>query len=169
MSAIAPSILIVMGVSGSGKSTVAALLAERLGWALLEGDALHPPANIEKMKHGIPLGDADRVPWLQAIEAAMDRWRGQGISGVLTCSALKRAYRDQLARSRPTVRFIYLKGDKDLIARRVALRRGHFMPPALLDSQFATLDEPEPDEPVVTIPIGPPPAQLVETILAALG
>ena len=169
MSAIATSILIVMGVSGSGKSTVAALLAERLDWALLEGDALHPPANIEKMKHGIPLGDADRVPWLQAIEAAMDRWRGQGISGVLTCSALKRAYRDQLARSRPAVRFIYLKGDKDLIARRVAQRRGHFMPPALLDSQFATLDEPEPDEPVVTIPIGPPPAQLVETILAALG
>ena len=164
-----PHILIVMGVSGSGKSTVAALLAGKLGWGLIEGDDLHPPANIEKMAHGIPLDDEDRRPWLEAIGAAMDRWRDRGVNGVLACSALKRAYRDRLAGSRPDVRFIYLKGDKDLIARRLAQRLGHFMPPALLDSQFAALEEPGPDEPVLTIPIGPPPDQLVEAILSALG
>ena len=161
-------ILIVMGVSGSGKSTVAALLAGRLGWTLLEGDDLHPPANIAKMARGMPLDDDDRRPWLAAIEAAMDRWRAQGTSGVLTCSALKRRYRDQLAAGRPELRFIYLEGDRDLIGHRLAQRHGHFMPPALLDSQFAALEEPGADEPVLTIPIGPPPEQVVETILATL-
>ena len=161
-------ILIVMGVSGSGKSTVAALLAGRLGWTLLEGDDLHPPANIDKMAHGIPLDDDDRRPWLAAIEAVMDRWRAQGASGVLTCSALKRRYRDQLGGGRPELRFIYLEGDRDLIRHRQAQRRGHFMPPGLLDSQLAALEEPGPDEPVLVVPIGPPPDQLVESILSAI-
>jgi gluconokinase len=168
MGEIAVDILVVMGVSGCGKSTVSALLAGRLGWALVEGDDLHPPANIDKMARGIPLDDADREPWLAAIEQRIDCWRGAGTRGVLTCSALKRAYRDRLAAHRPALRFIYLKGSKELIASRLARRLGHFMPPALLDSQFAALEEPEADEPVLTIPIGPAPKQLVETVVGAL-
>jgi len=162
-------ILVVMGVSGCGKSTVAALLAGRLDRALAEGDDLHPQANIDKMAHGIPLDDADREPWLAAIEALIERWRGAGTQGVVTCSALKRAYRDRLAAGRPELRFIYLQGSKALIAERLARRLGHFMPPDLLDSQFAALEEPTPDEPALTVPIGPAPKQLVETIIAALG
>jgi gluconokinase len=162
-------ILVIMGVSGCGKSTIAALLAGRLGWALAEGDDLHPQANIDKMAHGIPLDDADREPWLAAIGALIDRWRGADMKGVVTCSALKRAYRDRLAAQRPDLRFIYLQGSKALIADRLARRLGHFMPPDLLDSQFAALEEPTQDEPALTVPIGPAPKQLVETIIAALG
>jgi gluconokinase len=165
---MAAHILIVMGVSGCGKSTVAALLAGRLGWALVEGDDLHPQANIDKMAHGIPLDDADRAPWLDAIGRRMDQWRGEGIRGVVTCSALKRAYRDTLAGRRPEVCFVYLKGDKALIAERLARRLGHFMPPDLLDSQFAALEEPASDEHALTIPIGPPPKQLVQDIVEQL-
>jgi len=161
-------ILIVMGVSGSGKSTVGALLAGRLGWALVEGDDLHPQANIDKMAHGIPLDDTDRAPWLAAIGARMDAWRAEGSRGVLTCSALKRAYRDTLAGGRPEACFIYLQGDKAVIAERLARRLGHFMPPALLDSQFAALEEPGEDEPVLTVPIGPSPKQLVQEIVDRL-
>ena len=161
-------ILIVMGVSGSGKSTVGALLAGRLGWALIEGDDLHPQANIDKMAHGIPLDDDDRAPWLDAIGQRMDQWRAEGSRGVLTCSALKRTYRDTLAHGRPEVCFIYLQGDKAVIAERLARRLGHFMPPDLLDSQFAALEEPGADEPVVTIPIGPAPKQLVQDIVERL-
>ena len=165
---MAAHILIVMGVSGSGKSTVGALLAGRLGWALIEGDDLHPQANIDKMAHGIPLDDADRGPWLAAIGRRMDQWRAEGSRGVLTCSALKRAYRDTLAGGRPEACFIYLKGDKALIAERLARRLGHFMPPDLLDSQFAALEEPAPEERVLTIPIGPSPKQLVQEIVERL-
>jgi gluconokinase len=165
---MAAHILIVMGVSGSGKSTVGALLAGRLGWALIEGDDLHPQANIDKMAHGIPLDDADRAPWLAAIGAKMDAWRAEGSRGVVTCSALKRAYRDTLAAGRPEVRFIYLQGDKALIAERLARRLGHFMPPALLDSQFAALEEPAAEEPVLTVAIGPAPKQLVQDIVDRL-
>jgi gluconokinase len=162
------NILIVMGVSGSGKSTVAALLAGRLGWALIEGDDLHPPANIEKMAHGIPLDDADRLPWLAAIGERIDQWREEGARGVITCSALKRAYRDMLGVGKPEVKFVYLQGSKALIANRLARRLGHFMPPELLDSQFAALEEPTAEEPAITIPIGEPPKQLVQDIIDRL-
>lgn len=164
----APPVLVVMGVSGSGKSTVARPLAERLGWACQEGDALHPPANIAKMKAGIPLDDADRAPWLAAIGDWMDRQAAAEEGAVVTCSALKRAYRDQLREGRPFVRFVYLKGSETLIARRLAARSGHFMPPSLLASQFAALEGPKPDERAIVVDIDQPVAAQVATIVAAL-
>jgi gluconokinase len=140
-----------MGVSGSGKTTIAAGVAEWLGWILLEGDSFHPPANIAKMKAGTPLTDDDRWPWLRAIAAKEDELAAAGHSCVVACSALKRAYRDILVGGRADAVLVYLKGSHDLIAGRMAARKGHFMPPGLLDSQFATLEEPGPDEnPVVT-------------------
>ena len=137
-----PSVVVVMGVSGSGKSTIAAMLAHRLHWIYEDGDWFHPRSNIEKMHTGIPLTDEDRWPWLNAIAAWIDATRKAGSHGVIACSALKRAYRDILIGDRPDVRLVYLKGDRDLIARRLATRDGHFMPPSLLESQFATLEEP---------------------------
>jgi carbohydrate kinase (thermoresistant glucokinase family) len=163
-----PTALAVMGVSGSGKSTVATLLAARLGWQFVEGDDLHPPANVEKMRRGIPLDDADRVPWLARVAGVIDGWRAAGTHGVVTCSALKRSYRATIAAGRTDVRFVYLKGDHDLIAGRLARRQGHFMPPALLDSQFATLEEPGAEENSVAVDIGPPPEAIVDSILAAI-
>ncbi len=114
------TVLVVMGVSGSGKTTVAELLANQLGWPFMEGDRLHPPANVEKMRQGIPLTDADRAPWLDRIGEELKSWAAVGKSGVLTCSALKRAYRDRIRSARPDVRFIYLKGSEALIKGRVA-------------------------------------------------
>ncbi|MFF9408613.1 gluconokinase [Streptomyces anandii] len=144
-------IVVVMGVSASGKSTVGAHLAERLGVPFQEGDDLHPAANRAKMASGHPLDDADRAPWLAAladwIRATADRGRG----GVLSCSALRRAYRDALRRSGADVWFVYLALDRAVAARRIARRTGHFMPPALLDSQYAVLDPLEADEPGVTV------------------
>jgi gluconokinase len=137
-----PVIVVVMGVSGSGKTTVAALLAAGLGWQYQEGDDLHPAANVTKMRGGTPLTDADRLPWLEKIAAVIDGWREQGLSGVVTCSALKRAYRDITVGSRPQVRLAYLRGSYELIQSRLAARHEHYMPTALLDSQFATLEEP---------------------------
>jgi gluconokinase len=166
--ALAP-ILVIMGVSGSGKSTVARPLAARLGWTFQEGDDLHPAANIAKMKAGTPLTDADRAPWLAAIGAWIDRQIGAGAPGIVTCSALKRAYRDQLAGGRPQVKFVYLRGAEALIAARVAQRTGHFMPPSLLDSQFADLQPPGPDENTLTVDIDQPVATQVADIIAALG
>lgn len=129
-----PRIIIVMGVSGSGKSTVAGLLAERLGWDFVDGDAFHSPDHVARMRDGHALDDADRAPWL----AAMAAWIGirleTGKPGVLACSALKRAYRDALIQGRAGIRIVYLDGDRDLIAARIARRTGHFMPAALLDS-----------------------------------
>src|SRR4051812_4811952 len=130
-----PVVLVVMGVSGAGKTTVARLVAERSGWRYQEGDALHPPANVAKMHSGTPLTDDDRWPWLRAIAAVIDGWRAARQSGVVTCSALKRSYRDILIGGRPDVRLVYLRGSHDLIGQRLSLRRGHFMPPGLLDSQ----------------------------------
>ncbi len=164
----ATTILVVMGVSGAGKSTVAGPLAERLGWTFQEGDALHPPANIAKMKAGVPLTDADRLPWLAAIGAWMDREAAAGQGGVVTCSALKRAYRDVLTDGRPFVRFVYLKGSEELIAARVARRVGHFMPPSLLASQFADLQPPGPDEHAIVIDVDQPARAQVDEIVAAL-
>jgi carbohydrate kinase (thermoresistant glucokinase family) len=162
------TVVIVMGVSASGKTTVGVPLAKRLGWRFQEGDDLHPPANIAKMKSGIPLTDEDRWPWLHAIAALIDQWRAEGDSGVITCSALKRAYRDILIGDRPDVRLVYLQGERELLAQRAAGRHGHFMPAALLDSQLATLEEPGPDEHPITVHIGPPPEALVAEIIRRL-
>ncbi len=163
-----PMVVVVMGVSGSGKTTVAKLLAERLDWQFQEGDTLHPPANVEKMSAGIPLTDADRLPWLRKIAETIDGWRAHGESGVITCSALKRSYRDIIVGDRPDVRLVYLKGSHDLIRQRMAARHGHFMPSTLLDSQFATLEEPSPDENAIVVDIGGEPEEIVGEIAERL-
>jgi gluconokinase len=161
--------VVVMGVSGSGKTTVADLLAKRLSWQFIEGDRLHPPANVEKMRQGIPLTDADRAPWLDRIGEELKRWAAEGRSGVLTCSALKRAYRDRIRAARPDVRFAYVKGSQALIEARVAARHHEYMPASLLRSQFEALEEPKPDEPVVTVDAGGSPDTEVAAVIAALG
>jgi carbohydrate kinase (thermoresistant glucokinase family) len=168
VSGIEPQVLVVMGVSGSGKSTVARELAGRLGWRFQEGDDLHPPENVAKMHAGTPLTDADRLPWLHIIAAWIDARSAANEPGIVTCSALKHAYRDILIGGRPHVRLVYLQGDKAVIARRLGARKGHFMPPALLDSQMATLEEPAPDEHALTVPIDGPAEQAVERILHIL-
>jgi gluconokinase len=161
--------LVVMGVSGSGKTTVAELLAKQLGWPCMEGDRLHPPANVEKMRQGIPLTDADRAPWLDRIGEELKSWAGEGKSGVLTCSALKRAYRDRIRSARADARFIYIKGSEALIAARVASRHHEYMPASLLRSQFDTLEEPTPDEPgIVTVDAGGSADEEVAAVIAAL-
>jgi gluconokinase len=159
---------IVMGVSGSGKTTIAEGVAARLGWDVLEGDRFHPPANIEKMSRGVPLDDADRWPWLRAIAAEIDRRLEAGRSALVACSALKHSYRDILIGSRPRVVVIYLQGSHQLIAARMAARKGHFMPPALLDSQFATLEEPGPDEHPIVVSVAPPPKAIVEAVITKM-
>jgi carbohydrate kinase (thermoresistant glucokinase family) len=163
-----PVIAVVMGVSGSGKTTVAALLAAALGCQFQEGDDLHPAANVEKMQGGTPLTDADRLPWLRKIAEEIDDWRAHGESGVLTCSALKRAYRDIIIGDRQDVTLVYLKGSHDLIRRRMAARHEHFMPVALLDSQFATLQEPTPDEHPITVDVGGRPTDIATEIVRQL-
>ncbi len=163
-----PVIAIVMGVSGSGKTTVAALLAAALGCQFQEGDDLHPAENVAKMRGGVPLTDADRLPWLQKIATEIDGWSAKGESGVLTCSALKRAYRNIIIGERPDVTLVYLKGSQDLIHRRMAARHEHFMPVTLLDSQFATLEEPTPDERPITVDVGDKPAYIALEIVCAL-
>jgi len=163
-----PVIAVVMGVSGSGKTTVSALLAAALGCQFQEGDDLHPAANVEKMHNGTPLTDADRLPWLHKIAEEIDSWRARGESGVLTCSALKRFYRDIIIGDRLDVTLVYLKGSYDLIRRRMTARHEHFMPVALLDSQFATLQEPAPDEHPVTIDAGGRPAAIAAAIVHQL-
>jgi carbohydrate kinase (thermoresistant glucokinase family) len=162
------TVVVVMGVSGCGKTTVAAALSKQRGWVLLEGDAFHPPANIAKMQAGVPLTDADRWPWLRAIAARADALRDQGESAVVACSALKRAYRDILTDGHPDVVLVYLRGSPALIAGRMARRADHFMPAGLLDSQFATLEEPGPDEHPVTIDIGGEPGEVIETVAKRL-
>jgi gluconokinase len=163
------SIILVMGVSGSGKTTVGALLAGQLGWPYAEADSFHPAANIEKMAAGIPLTDADRGPWLTAIGQWIDAEVAAGRPGVVTCSALKRVYRDQLRAGRPQVQIVYLQGSRDLIATRLAARHGHFFRADMLDSQFAALEEPTPDEGALVVSIGKTPKEIVEDILARLG
>jgi carbohydrate kinase (thermoresistant glucokinase family) len=158
-----------MGVSGCGKSTIALMLAHRLNWIFEEGDWFHPKSNIEKMHSGRPLTDEDRWPWLEGIAAWIDATRHAGNHGTVACSALKRAYRDILAGERSDVCIVYLKGDRDLIARRLAARDGHFMPPSLLDSQFAALEEPQPDEHAIVVSIAPHPREIVEEIVQKLG
>ena len=163
-----PMVAVVMGVSGSGKTTIAILLAETLGWQFQEGDTLHPPENVAKMSAGHPLTDADRLPWLRRIAGTIDGWRARGQSGVVTCSALKRSYRDIIIGDRPEVRLVYLKGSPDLIRRRMAARHGHFMPTTLLDSQFAVLEEPSPDENPIVVDIGGQPQEIAREIACRL-
>jgi gluconokinase len=162
------TVAVLMGVSGSGKTTIAEGVGQRLGWPLLEGDKFHPPANVEKMSHGIPLTDEDRWPWLRAIAAEIDAVRARGESAVVACSALKRAYRDILIGDRPDVVLVYLRGDKDLIAARMAARRGHYMPVTLLDSQFATLEAPGPDERPIIVSVAPPPEAIADEVVRQL-
>lgn len=159
--------VVVMGVSGTGKSTVGALLADRLGVPYAEADAFHSAENIAKMASGTPLDDADRAPWLDAIGAwAADRSRRGG--GVVSCSALKRAYRDRLRAAAPGLWFLHLTGDRALIAARLSGRQGHFMPSALLDSQLATLEPLQEDEAGAAIGIDAEPRDLVDRCLALL-
>lgn len=161
-------IMLLMGVSGCGKTTVGEQLAERLGWPYQEGDALHPPANVAKMAGGMPLTDADRLPWLAAVAAWIDTRRAAGESGVVSCSALKRAYRQLLVGDRPDVRLVYLQGTRDQLAERLAARTGHFMPAGLLDSQLATLEEPTAAEQPLVVTIDQPVEAIVTAIAGAV-
>ncbi|MEA5078172.1 MAG: gluconokinase [Anaerolineaceae bacterium] len=157
--------LIVMGVSGCGKSTVGKGLAEELGWPFYDGDDFHPAENVAKMSKGIPLNDEDRAGWLAALADLIRSSLAQGKPGVLACSALKQKYRDQLCVDAEQVKFIYLKGSYELIKARMLARPGHYMKPGMLDSQFATLEEPQG---ALTVDIDQSPQQTLEFILKNL-
>jgi gluconokinase len=165
----APRQLIVMGVAGAGKSTVAAALAARLGCEVADADDFHPPSNVAKMSAGVPLEDADRWPWLEAIAAWIRAHDQAGRTAVVTCSALKRAYRDLLRAASPHGVFVHLTGSAELLAERIGGRRGHFMPPGLLASQLATLEPLGADEPGFAIDVTPAPEALADAILTHLG
>lgn len=159
-------VLVVMGVSGSGKSTVAGLLAGRLGWDFQEGDDLHPRANVEKMAAGHPLTDDDRMPWLARVAEWITTRTAVGRPGIITCSALKHSYRDVLRGD--NVVFVHLLGPPELISRRLSSRVDHYMPPSLLESQFATLEPPTAGEQVITIDVGRPPRTQAADVIQAL-
>ena len=161
---VRPTLLLLMGVSGVGKTTTGQRLAKRLGWTFRDADEFHPPENIAKMKSGEPLTDDDRWPWLDAIGTWMDQKRTHGGRAIVTCSALRRIYRERLLGGRPDVRLVFLKGSKALIADRLSRRSGHFMPPALLDSQFKALEEPRRDERAIVVDVSMPPSQVVANI-----
>jgi len=163
-----PCALIVMGVSGSGKSTIAASLAERLSWVYEDGDRFHPASNVAKMSAGQPLTDEDRWPWLQAIADEIDRVCKAGEHAVIACSALKRTYRDILVHGRNDVRVIFLDGTQQLIASRLARRKGHFMPPGLLASQFRTLEPPDRSENPITVSIDASVEAIIDDIVRQL-
>jgi len=160
--------IIVMGVSGSGKSTIGALLAERLGWPFADADGFHPPENVAKMAAGTPLTDADRWPWLDAIAAHIDAARKAGQPVVVACSALRRAYRDRLRAGHGDLLFLHLSGAPEVIAARQAARQGHFMPPSLMASQFATLEDTVAEPDAVTVSVKASPHEVVEAALAHL-
>jgi carbohydrate kinase (thermoresistant glucokinase family) len=160
--------ILVMGVSGSGKTTLGQALAAALGWPLIEADDFHSPANVAKMKKGIPLTDADREPWLEAIGTAMAQYTGRGQSVVVSCSALKKSYRDLLRRDAPSMLTVFLRADKTTLRDRLAHRPGHFMPGDLLDSQFAAFEPPAADEQALTLDADAPLAANVAAVLDAL-
>lgn len=159
-------ILVVMGVTSCGKTTVGKILGERLGLPFFDADDFHPKANVDKMAARIPLTDEDRWPWLQRLVDGMGEWEKTG-GAVLACSALREVYRDFLRKGSPDVRFIHLKGSKELIRRRMEARKGHYMPPALIDSQFAALEEP--GEEAIVVDIAPAPEEIAEEILRRVG
>jgi gluconokinase len=164
-----PTVIVLMGVSGAGKSTLGDELSRMLGWPFRDADTFHPPANIEKMKSGMPLADDDRWPWLDAIGA----WIGERLArrepGIVSCSALKRAYRARIGARRQGVRLVYLLGSEDMIAARLAARKGHFMPLELLASQFSALEEPGPEERALVVGIAMPPLYMARSIVDKLG
>lgn len=168
MGAETPCALVVMGVSGSGKSTVADRLAARLGWRFEDGDSFHPASNVAKMSAGQPLTDKDRWPWLQAIADEIDRLSAAGEHVVIACSALKRGYREVLVHGRDDIRIVFLDGTQDLVAARLAARKGHFMPPGLLDSQFRTLERPRTDEQPIIVSIDAPVEKIIDNIVTQL-
>ncbi|GAA3158813.1 gluconokinase [Blastococcus jejuensis] len=161
--------IVVMGVSGTGKSTVADGLVDRLGWEFVEGDDLHPPANVAKMRSGSPLDDEDRWPWLRRLAGWIGEREQAGRSAVITCSALKRSYRDLLRDGHPSVWFAHVTADAALLRERLAHRSGHYMPASLLDSQLATLEPLQDDEPGAAVSGAGAPDDVVEGLLAALG
>jgi gluconokinase len=156
-------VTIVFGVSGAGKTTIGRLLAEELGWRFYEADDFHSQANLKKMRRGVPLTDEDRWPWLERLRALITGCIAEHQNAVLACSALKRVYREKLCVS-DAVRFVFLRGDYVLVEKQLRQRRGHFMNPELLQSQFAHLEEPQPGEDVITIELGRTPEKLVEEI-----
>lgn len=159
-------VIVLMGVSGTGKTAVGTRLARALQGEFVEGDDYHPPANVAKMRSGVPLDDADRQPWLQALSRQIGEWLDQDKTVVLACSALKQRYRDILVAGRAGIRFVHLKGDEALIRKRLQKRRGHYMPPSLLKSQFADLEEPKD---AITVGIEGTPDQIVAEICKVLG
>ena len=163
------TVLVVMGVSGCGKSTVAGLLSARLGWSFMEGDSLHPDVNIAKMESGQPLTDEDRWPWLDEVADWIEGQHAAGEDGLITCSALKRSYRDVLNRRGEGVVFVYLAGKRRTLEERMRARVGHFMPPGMLASQLETLEEPRPDEPSIRVPIEQSSAEIAEQVMRELG
>jgi gluconokinase len=163
-----PMVIVLMGVSSSGKSTIGRHLAKMLGWTYRDADSFHPPANIAKMRRGIPLEDSDRWPWLDAIAQWIDDELGKGQSALVSCSALKRSYRRRLIRDRTDVRLVFLRGSFELIGKRMAQRRHHFMPLSLLKNQFDVLQEPQPEENALTVSIVPPARRVAQTIISKL-
>jgi ribose 5-phosphate isomerase A len=163
-----PPILVLMGVSGAGKTTIAEELEARLGWPFEEGDALHPESNVAKMHAGIPLTDADRQPWLESVAAWIDGQRASRQPGIITCSALKRSYRRIVVGDRAEVRLVYLRGGREVMADHLAKRSGHFMPASLLQSQIDTLEEPGPDEGSLIVDVGPPARDVADQIIRRL-
>jgi carbohydrate kinase (thermoresistant glucokinase family) len=162
-------VVLLMGVSGSGKSTIGRLLSQHTGWPFEDADLLHSAQSVAKMHAGIPLTDEDRWPWLHKVADWIAARHAAGGPGIIGCSALKRAYRDLLRTADPALQIVYLKGSPDLLHRRLAHRAGHFFPPVLLDAQLAALEEPGPDEHPITVPIGQTPEETTHDILTALG
>jgi carbohydrate kinase (thermoresistant glucokinase family) len=164
-----PAAIVVMGVSGCGKTEIGRTLAARLGWAFRDADELHPAGNVAKMRAGIPLDDADRDPWLATLADVLDEAVDSGPPLVLACSALKRRYRTRLGLPAERIKLVHLDGAPELIRKRIEQRAGHFMPAALLDSQLSTLERPSPDENAIAIDVSPEPDTIVRQITAALG
>lgn len=164
-----PSVLVVMGVSGSGKTTVGLLLANRLGWEYADADEFHPPENIAKMKSGQPLTDHDRWPWLRAVAQWIENKHTSKRHGIVACSGLKRRYREVLVGDLgDAVGFIYLEGSRELITERLSMRHNHFMPPSLLETQFEALEVPDPDEQEITVSIEADPIEIVRQVIERL-